>query len=668
MCKTSRILLTGTLLTFWATLGTQAANYILDNSSISTALNASDGTESRDNWFGNVYTAQANASLITRVDFGVFTTASNSSASVVIYRVTDPGGNPALGATRIYTQNFTPLTGDGTNAFLQQIPLTTPVHINVGDRFLVAVFIRNVIGAPPNDKYPFLLDTSGVATGTYWDRSDPNLFNLDDLSQAKRIDQTLAGASWNPGPGHIFIRAVGVSENNPPVALCTNVVVFAGTNCQADASVDNGSYDPDGDPITLTQIPPGPYWTGTNSVILLVTDSKGASNACSALVTVLDGTPPVLICARDKVVECGAAWNFDPPVAFDNCNATNVIVFVASDVTNRVCGGTFTATRTWVAMDMATNTASCGQMVTVVDSTPPSIVCPGPITAEPQSENGAVVSYVVSASDTCSPVSLAVAPASGSVFPIGVTPVRATAVDACGNSNTCTFDVTVLGARTIKSNVLAELNALRASATLDQSFATKFDYVILQLQNSLNPEYWIDEVHLQPKGGNTALNEEKLAAKELGVIMGSKDCPVDPAVLLGFINRILKADRLLATISIQEAAAAGLNAKKIAEDLAQVAKGDEEAAAGNYANAIEHYRNAWRHALQLQLQVAWSKEGAAVLRFVGDNSKSYVIQVSTDMVNWAALGTCKTDAKGDVEFFDSNASKQPFRFYRVVEE
>jgi hypothetical protein len=32
--------------------------------------------------------------------------------------------------------------------------------------------------------------------------------------------------------------------------------------------------------------------------------------------------------------------------------------------------------------------------------------------------------------------------------------------------------------------------------------------------------------------------------------------------------------------------------------------GDQAAAAGNYANAVEHYRNAWRHVIQLQPQAA----------------------------------------------------------------
>ena len=206
----SKTLLAGVLLMQWATGGAQAATtYQLDNGSISTALNASEGTEPRDNWFGNVFTAQAGANVITRVDFGVFTTTPGSAASVVLYSVTDPGGNPALGVNRLYTQAFTPLTGDGTSGFIQSISLNSPVSVNPGDRFLVGVFISNVIGAPPNDVYPYLLDTSGVATGSYWDRSAPNAFNLDDLSQARLLNQALVPGGFAPGDGHVILRAIG---------------------------------------------------------------------------------------------------------------------------------------------------------------------------------------------------------------------------------------------------------------------------------------------------------------------------------------------------------------------------------------------------------------------------------------------------------------------------
>jgi len=195
-----------------ATLNIQAATYQLDNNNIGGVVNASDGTETLDNWFGNVFTALPGASLINEVDFGVFTTTPNSIASVSLYRVTGAGGNPALGATRLYTQAFTPLTGDGTNAFLQQINLTSPVSLNAGDTFLVSVLIRNVIGAPPNDVYPFLLDNSNSSTGSYWGRSAPNTFNIDNLSGVLLTSQALAPGGFIPGPAHNFIRAVGVPE------------------------------------------------------------------------------------------------------------------------------------------------------------------------------------------------------------------------------------------------------------------------------------------------------------------------------------------------------------------------------------------------------------------------------------------------------------------------
>ncbi len=219
-----RVLWTGIAIAQLAVVGVQAATtYQLDNGSISFQLNASDGTEPLDNWFANEYTALTNANLITQVNFGVFTTAANSVADVVIYQ------QGSLGFNRVYTQAFTPLTGNGTNAYIQQIPLTTPVKLDVGANFLVAVFIQNVIALSPNDKYPYLFDTSGVATGTFWDRSAPNTFNLDNLSGAVPINQNIAGGTWNPGAGHVFIRAIGTTVPEPSVFALGGLAALGAT-------------------------------------------------------------------------------------------------------------------------------------------------------------------------------------------------------------------------------------------------------------------------------------------------------------------------------------------------------------------------------------------------------------------------------------------------------
>jgi hypothetical protein len=308
-------------------------------------------------------------------------------------------------------------------------------------------------------------------------------------------------------------------------------------------------------------------------------------------------------------------------------------------------------------------------MLAVLDTIPPSVSCPDPQILEFQDEAGAVATYAPTAADTCSAVGLSATPPSGSVFPIGITPVIAEATDSSGNSARCSFTVTVLGAQGVKSNLLAELTALRAGTSLGLTVGQKFDEAIQHLGCSLNPAYWVDQTHLVPKGGNTAMNEEKLAAKALEDLMDAKGCPVDPAVLQGLVNRIVKCDRLLAVVCIQDAAKAGLNPRKEAEDFAMVAKSDAEAGKGRYANAIEHYRNAWRHALQLRTQVGVrSDDGSTRLEFVGNSSKSYRIEMSTDLVNWVTLGTCSADEQGEVQFTDPTAGDQPSRFYRAVEQ
>jgi hypothetical protein len=72
------------------------------------------------------------------------------------------------------------------------------------------------------------------------------------------------------------------------------------------------------------------------------------------------------------------------------------------------------------------------------------ITCPSNLTVTASGSAGATVSYSVTASGGCSAPTVTLDPPSGRIFPIGMTTVTALARDTCGNSSTCTFQVTVV--------------------------------------------------------------------------------------------------------------------------------------------------------------------------------------------------------------------------------
>ena len=110
--------------------------------------------------------------------------------------------------------------------------------------------------------------------------------------KATVYEGTLSGDTWTI-PYVTSSHAATVTFNLIPVALCRNVTVSADSACTANASIDNGSYDPIGDSITFVQSPPGPYPIGSTNVVLTVFDSGGASSLCSGTVTVIDDRPPI---------------------------------------------------------------------------------------------------------------------------------------------------------------------------------------------------------------------------------------------------------------------------------------------------------------------------------------------------------------------------------------
>ncbi len=211
----------------------------------------------------------------------------------------------------------------------------------------------------------------------------------------------------------VFSTPTAFDPCDPNVALSFNDVTTPGS-CPAEYS------------LTRT-------WTAV--------DCAGNSITASQTITVEDTTAPVISgVGANATIECPATPVFSNPTALDACEGAVTPSYV--DVTTASpCPNEYSVTRTWTAVDCAGNSITASQTITVEDNTPPVIVCPPDIIA---GECEATVTFEASVSDLCdsSPTLVAVPP-SGSIFPVGVTNVVLTATDACGNTSTCTFKVTV---------------------------------------------------------------------------------------------------------------------------------------------------------------------------------------------------------------------------------
>src|SRR5207245_4299799 len=147
------------------------------------------------------------------------------------------------------------------------------------------------------------------------------------------------------------------------------------------------------------------------------TDSSADSVSRHTTITVVDTTPPVITCPAPIPAEAtGNESAFVVPgsaTAFDTAGP----VTIKSPAAGSYPLGTTTVT--YSATDQSGNSSSCSSSITVVDTTPPSITCPAPITAEATSFAVALVSPgPATRSDIACPVTVT-RPSAAAAYPVG---------------------------------------------------------------------------------------------------------------------------------------------------------------------------------------------------------------------------------------------------------
>ncbi|MFK7932956.1 MAG: hypothetical protein AB8G22_05560, partial [Saprospiraceae bacterium] len=199
------------------------------------------------------------------------------------------------------------------------------------------------------------------------------------------------------------VQTITIQDTTNPVITCPNEVTVecsddlnpynntalgvptVSDNCSAEANIALTYTD---DESNLTEC-------GGNTGYILrtwtATDECDNFTTCVQTINLIDTTPPVVTCPPANVtIECSdsrdpdANPNLDRPTFTDNCSDVGTITatFVDDESGLTACGGTGLLVRTWTITDECTNTSTCVQNITIIDTTAPEIVCPNEVTIE----------------------------------------------------------------------------------------------------------------------------------------------------------------------------------------------------------------------------------------------------------------------------------------------
>jgi hypothetical protein len=230
---------------------------------------------------------------------------------------------------------------------------------------------------------------SGVSTTATWSFGTGNgPFN----NVPKGVHNVVYSATDQCGNTSTCTSTVTVVDRAEPTALC-NFQVIVELNSRGSArafalSFDNGSNDNCGireylvRKDSISSFTPSVFFdcndlTAPVRVQLMVSDSSGNSSTCHSNVMVHDLFPPVITCPANAQIACTT----DPTrtsqtgiaTATDNCGIKSITYSDSSVLSTCKTGNIY---RKWIALDNGDRSAICTQVITVVDSTPFSILFP----------------------------------------------------------------------------------------------------------------------------------------------------------------------------------------------------------------------------------------------------------------------------------------------------
>ena len=379
-------------------------------------------------------------------DYTALATAQDGcNDQVIISQSPAPGTQVGLGATTI-----TLTASDGANT------ANCTFEIEVQNTTTPNAVCSAPFDLPLNADGTATLSPSQVDGGSnaYCDIAsmsiDITTFNCDDLGPHP-VTLTIIDTNGNTSSCTTTVTITDplFACNELPTALCQALVVSANENCQGEATAqdfDNGSFDPDNTPFTLTVSPQGPYPLGTTTVVLTIDDGE-YTDSCDTTITVVDTTAPSLTCIENQVVAVDTACSYVVPnylsqvTVQDNCGVVSVLQ-------NPLPGTTVSTgvTQITITANDGVNQSVCAFTLTVEDQTAPTATAQN-ITVALDIDGYAEVAINdidAGSSDNCGAITKSLNTTIFSCDDIGQNEIILTVTDQGGLQSTATAIVTVV--------------------------------------------------------------------------------------------------------------------------------------------------------------------------------------------------------------------------------
>ena len=272
---------------------------------------------------------------------------------------------------------------------------------------------------------------------------------------------------------------------------------------------------------SITNDKPDAFPFGSTTVTWTVTDISGNISQVTQTVTLIDTTSPEIFVPADIVAEATSlSGNM-----IELGEATGYDIMGIASITEQP-SRFFTLGETtieWTVVDTSGNSASATQIVTIVDTTTPSIIAPSSITMEATSADSNTVTLGNPVFSDLVDIP-SISNNAPDVFPLGETTVTWIATDASGNSASATQTITIIDTTspelTTPEDIIISAFSLEEQVEIGEAQAADLAGSILTITNDAPSTFPLGDTvvtwNVSDEFGNSVSSEQTISVQPCG--------------------------------------------------------------------------------------------------------------------------------------------------------